>query len=181
VTGCPIAPDWGTAWKQFHQQGFIPTIATIAKACLFPADVNALGGNLPNGITTEVWWTPYHPFKSSLTGESAKDLCNAWTKETNKEWTQPIGFKYAGFEIAADALKRAQTLDKEKLRDAIGATNMNTIVGPVKYNEQHFSETPLVGGQWVKGTEYPWKLQIISDKRYPKIPTTGEMQFPIPS
>lgn len=181
VTGCPIAPDWGTAWKQFHQQGFIPKIATIAKACLFPADVNALGGNLPNGITTEVWWTPYHPFKSSLTGESAKDLCDAWTKETNKEWTQPIGFKYAGFEIAADALKRAQTLDKEKLRDAIGATNMDTIVGPVKYNEQHFSETPLVGGQWVPGKAYPWKLEIISNKRYPKIPTTAEMQFPIPS
>jgi branched-chain amino acid transport system substrate-binding protein len=181
VTGCPIAPDWGTAWRQIHQQGFNPKIATIAKACLFPADVNALGGNLANGITTEVWWTPYHPFKSSLTGESSKDLCDAWTKETKKAWTQPIGFKYAGFEIAADALKRAQTLDKKKLRDAIAATDMDTIVGPIKYNEKHFSETPLVGGQWVKGKKYPWELEIISNRRYPKIQKTAEMQFPLPT
>ena len=180
ITGCPIAPDWGTAWRQVHQQGFAPKIATIAKACLFPADVNALGGNLASGITTEVWWSPYHPFKSSLTGESSKDLCDAWTKETNKEWTQPIGFKYAGFEIAADALNRAQTLDKEKLREAIAATELDTIVGPIKYNKQNFSETPLVGGQWVKGEKYPWKLEIISNKRYSSIPTTAKMQFPLP-
>ena len=180
VSGCPIPPDWITGWRQFHQQGFIPKIATIAKACLFPADVGALGGNLPNGITTEVWWTPDHPYKSSLTGESAKDLCDAWTKDTNKQWTQPIGFKYAGFEIAADAIKRAQTLDKKTLRDTIAATSMNTIVGPVKYNKENFSETPLVGGQWVKGKKWPWELELVSNQKHPEIKTTAKMVFPIP-
>ncbi|MBW1801451.1 MAG: ABC transporter substrate-binding protein, partial [Deltaproteobacteria bacterium] len=34
ITGVLIAPDWTTAWKQFHQQGFVPKIASIAKACL---------------------------------------------------------------------------------------------------------------------------------------------------
>ncbi len=180
LTGCPIAPDWGTAWRQFHQQGFIPKIATIAKACLFPADVNALGGNLPNGITTEIWWTPFHPFKSSLTQESAKDLCDAWTKETGKAWTQPIGFKYAGFEIAANALKQAKTLNKEKLRDAIAKTDLKTIVGPIKYNDKNYSETPLVGGQWVKGEKWPWVLEITSNKNYPDIKKTAKMVFPLP-
>jgi len=180
VTGCPIPPDWITAWRQFHQQGFVPKIATIAKACLFPADVGALGGNLPNGITTEVWWTPDHPYKSSLTGESAKDLCDAWTKETNKQWTQPIGFKYAGFEIAADVFKRAQTLDKKTIRETIAATSMNTIVGPVKYNNQNFSETPLVGGQWVKGKKWPWELEIVSNLQTPEIKKTANLVFPIP-
>jgi len=180
LTGCPIPPDWGTAWKQFHQQGFVPKIATIAKACLFPADVNALGGNLPNGITTEVWWSPSHPFRSSLTGETAKDLCDAWTLETKKLWTQPIGFKYAGFEIAADVFKRAQTLDKEKLRETIAATKMDTIVGPIKYNERNFAETPLVGGQWVKGKKWPWELEIMSNRNQPDIKKTAGLVFPIP-
>ena len=180
ISGCPIPPDWATAWKQFHQQGFIPKIATIAKACLFPADVNALGGNLPDGITTEVWWSPYHPYKSSLTGESSQTMCDAWTKETGKAWTQPIGFKYAGFEIAADALKRAQTLDKTKLRNAIAVTNLDTLVGPIKYNEKNFAETPLVGGQWVKGTKWPWELEIINNEKHPEIRTTAKMQFPMP-
>ncbi|MBW1800991.1 MAG: ABC transporter substrate-binding protein [Deltaproteobacteria bacterium] len=180
ITGTLIAPDWTTAWKQCHQQGFIPKMATIAKACLFATDVNALGENLPNGLTTEVWWSPNHPFKSSLTGESAKDLCDAWTKEANKAWTQPIGFKYAGFEIAADALKRAQTLDKEKLRDAIQKTDLNTIVGPIKYNDKNFSETPLVGGQWVKGKKWPWELEIVYNKQNPHIKKTAEMIYPLP-
>ncbi|MFZ0449693.1 MAG: ABC transporter substrate-binding protein [Desulfatiglandaceae bacterium] len=180
VSGCPIPPDWATAWKQFHQQGFVPKIATIAKACLFPADVGALGGNLPNGITTEIWWTPYHPYKSSLTGETAQQLCDAWMRESHKQWTQPIGFKYAGFEIVADALRRAQTLKKDKVRAALADTMLDTIVGRVKYNEKNYSETPLVGGQWVKGKKWPWELQITNSGKYPEIKKTGSMVFPIP-
>lgn len=180
ITGTLIAPDWSTAWRQCHRLGFIPKIVTVAKACLFPTDVNALGGNLPNGLTTEVWWSPHHPFKSSLTGETAKDLCDAWTRENNKAWTQPIGFKYAGFEIAADALKRAKTLNKDKLRNAIAMTNMETIVGPIKYNDKNYSETPLVGGQWVKGKKDPWDLEIVYNKQNPFIKKTADMIFPLP-
>jgi branched-chain amino acid transport system substrate-binding protein len=180
VTGCPIPPDWITAWRQFHQQGFVPKIATIAKACLFPADVNALGGDLPDGITTEVWWTPYHPFKSSLTGETPQELCDAWVKETGKEWTQPLGFKYAEFEIAADVLKRAGSLDPNALRDSLGKTDLNTIVGPIKFNQKNYSETPLVGGQWVKGKKWPWALEITNNRQCPQIKKTANMVFPIP-
>jgi branched-chain amino acid transport system substrate-binding protein len=180
VTGCPIPPDWTTAWKQFHQQGFVPKIATIAKACLFPADVNALGGDLPNGITTEVWWTPFHPFKSSLSGETPQELCDAWVKETGKEWTQPLGFKYAGYEIAADVLKRAGTLDRNTLRDALAKTDLKTIVGPIKFNNRNYSETPLVGGQWVKGKKWPWMLEITNNGQHPEIKKTANMVFPVP-
>ena len=129
---------------------------------------------------SEVWWSPFHPFKSSLTGESAKDLCDAWTASTGKQWTQPIGFKYAGFEIAYDALSRAQTLDKNKLLEAIAATDLNTIVGPIKYNDQNYSETPLVGGQWVKGQKFPWDLQIVWNDKHPNIQKTADMVFPLP-
>jgi branched-chain amino acid transport system substrate-binding protein len=180
ITGTLIAPDWATAWRQCHQQGFVPKIATIGKACLFPTDVDALGGNLPMGLTSEVWWSPNHPFKSSLTGESAKQLCDAWTKETQKQWTQPIGFKYAGYEIAYDALTRAQTLDKDKLRMAIAATDLDTMVGHIKYNDKNYAETPLVGGQWVKGQKWPWDLQIVYNAKHPNIKKTADLIFPLP-
>jgi branched-chain amino acid transport system substrate-binding protein len=180
VTGVLIPPDWATAWKQFHQQGLVPKYATVAKACLFPTDVNALGGNLPEGITTEVWWSPYHPYKSSLTGQTSKEICDLWTKETGKPWTPPIGFKYAGYEIAADALKRAQTLDKEKVREAIAKTNLDSLVGHIKYNEKHYCESPLVGGQWVKGQKWPWVLEIVNNKAHPEIKKTADLIFPMP-
>ncbi len=180
LTAVLIAPDWATAWKQMHQQGFKPKMATIAKALLFPADMEALGGNLANGLTTEIWWSRYHPYKSSLTGETPMDLCNAWTKETGKQWNKPVGLTYGGYEMAIDAIKRAQTLDKEKIREAIATMNLMTIFGPIKFNEKHTCEIPLVGGQWVKGKGVPWDLEIVYNKNNPQIKKTAEMIFPLP-
>jgi branched-chain amino acid transport system substrate-binding protein len=180
LTGVPIPPDWATAWRQCHQQGFIPKIATIGKAVLFPAAMEAMGGNLPNGLSSEIWWTPSHPFKSSLTGVSCKDLADSWTKSTSRQWTQPLGFDYAAFEIAIDVLKRAGSLDKNKIREALVQTNLDTVVGHIKFNEKNYALTPLVGGQWVKGAKWPWDLQITYNKENPNIPTTGKMVFPIP-
>lgn len=180
VTAVVVPPDWAVAWRQSRQADFVPKIATIGKAILFPSAVTALGGNLPEGLTCEVWWSPHHPFKSSITGETASELCSAWTAETGKQWTQPIGFKYAGFEIALDALKRAASLDRDRLRQAIEETHLNTIVGPIAYNAQHYAVTPLVGGQWVKGRQWPWELAIVSNQGQPSIPTTAKMIFPIP-
>ena len=176
VTGVMIPPDWATCWRQCHQQGFIPKAATVGKATEFPSALEALGGDLPNGLTCEIWWSPNHPFKSSLSGKTSKELCDMWTAQNNKEWTVPIGFKYAAFEIVADALKRAQTLDKAKVREALAATNMHTIVGPIKYNAQNFCRTPLVGGQWEKGKRWPWEIIATYNKEHPEIPTQGRTE-----
>ncbi len=175
VVGNLIPPDFATAWKQCHQYGFVPKICTIGKAILFPAAVGAIGGDLPNGLTTEVWWSPYHPFKSSLTGETSKNLCEAYTKNTNKEWLQPLGFKMAGYEITADVLRRAQSIDKETLRKAVSDTDIDTIVGPIKYNAKNFARTPLVGGQWNKGKKFPWDIKIVYNQQHPYIPTNGKV------
>ncbi len=180
LTGVPIPPDWATCWRQCHQKGFIPKIATIGKAILFPAAVEAIGGKLPNGLTSEIWWTPMHPFQSSLGGYSCKGLEEIWSKDTGRQWTQPMGFDWAAFEVAADVLKRAGSLKAKKIRQALAETDLDTIVGHVKFNEKHFALTPLVGGQWVKGKKWPWDLQITYNKEHPYIPTTGKMVFPIP-
>jgi branched-chain amino acid transport system substrate-binding protein len=176
LLGNTIPPDFATAWRQCRRFGFKPKVATIAKAILFPSAVGALGGDLPDGLGTEVWWSPHHPFNSSLEGVSAKDLCADWMKDKNQEWTQPIGYKYAGYEIAANVLNRTRSLDKEKIRKAIADTKMDTIVGPIKYNDQNYSRTPLVGGQWVKGDKYPWKIDIVYNKQHPQIPMTGKFK-----
>ena len=173
VLGNTIPPDFATAWRQCARFGFKPKIATIGKAILFPSAVGAIGGDLPDGLSCEIWWSPDHPFNSSLESISAKDLCADWTKDTNQNWTQPIGFKYAGYEIAANVLNRAQSLDKNTIRKAIADTKMDTIVGPISYNEQNYCRTPLVGGQWQKGSKYPWEIKIVNNKLHPEIPTNG--------
>lgn len=172
LTGVPIPPDWAACWRQCSQQGFKPKIASIGKAILFPAAVEALGDNLAEGLSSEVWWSPAHPFKSSLTGETAAELAAAYPQQ----WAQPLGFVYALFEVAGNALARAQSTDKTKLKQAIAATRLDTMVGVVQFDDKHVGRTPLVGGQWTKGQKYPWDLHVVYNQSAPTIAKTADLK-----
>ena len=82
VTGNMIPPDFATFWSQAAQQGFKPKIVTIGKALLFPSVIDSLGER-GNGLTSEIWWTPHHPFKSGLTGQSAQALTDGSVSYTH--------------------------------------------------------------------------------------------------
>jgi len=177
VTGVMIPPDLGTFVTQMSQQNFKPKMVTIGKAALFPSTIESISNGLGDGITSEIWWSPSHPFTSSLTKQTAKQLADAYEADTKKEWTQPLGFIHALFEVAADALKRSASIDnKQAIVDAIKATNLDTIVGKIQWTGQpvpNVAKTPLVGGQWVKGTKYPFDLVITSNASAPNIPKGG--------
>jgi branched-chain amino acid transport system substrate-binding protein len=180
VTGVVIPPDAKTFLTQAKQQGYQPKVVTLGKALLFPAAIEALG-DLGDGLSTEVWWSPSHPFTSSLTKQSAKQLADSYESIAKKQWTQPIGFAHALFEVAVDALKRTQELgNAAALRDAIKATNLKTVVGDVKWGGQgpfkNVSKTPLVLGQWVKGKKYKYELVIVNNQAAPNIPVGGKLK-----
>ncbi|MBN3785929.1 ABC transporter substrate-binding protein [Burkholderia sp. Ac-20353] len=180
VTGVVIPPDAKNFLVQARQQGFRPKVISIGKALLFPTSIEALG-DLGNGLSTEVWWSPSHPFKSSLTGQPARALADAYEQSTGKQWTQPIGFAHALFEIAVDALKRAKDLDSnESVRDALAATKLDTVVGRVAWGSgpvKNVAKTPLVGGQWVKGTKHRFDLAIVNNQLAPAVPLTGPLKL----
>lgn len=140
VTGVVIPPDAKTFLTQARQQGFKPKVITLGKALLFPGAIEALG-DLGDGLTTEVWWSPSHPFASSLTKQNAKDLADSYETSTQKQWTQPIGFAHALFEVAADALKRSKSQKAADVRDAVAATKLKTIVGDVAWGGRGRSKT----------------------------------------
>ena len=174
VTGNMIPPDFTTFWSQAAQQGFRPKIVTIGKALLFPSVIDSLGAR-GNGLTTEIWWTPNHPFKSGLTGQSAKELTDAYVAATRRPWTQPIGFQHALFEVAIDVLKRSKSLEPKAILDAIVATDYKSMVGPVKWTGQpvkNVTKTPLVAGQWQRKDD-KFDLVITANKSAPEIPGRG--------
>jgi branched-chain amino acid transport system substrate-binding protein len=178
VTGNMIPPDFATFWSQAAQQGLKPKVVTIGKALLFPSVVESLGDRA-NGITTEIWWTPNHPFKSGLTGQSAAELTKAYVAATNRPWTQPIGFQHALFEVAIDVLKRSKALEPKAILDAIVATDYHSIVGPVKWTGQpvkNVTKTPLVAGQWQK-KDGTFDLVITTNKPAPEIPVGGKLEL----
>jgi len=180
VTGVVIPPDAKTFLTQARQQGFKPKVITLGKALLFPGAIEALG-DLGDGLTTEVWWSPSHPYKSSLSGQTAKALAESYEAATKKQWTQPIGFAHALFEVAADVLKRSKDSSNKAVRDALAATNLATVVGGVKWGGQgpfkNVSRTPLVLGQWVKGKKRKYELVIVNNQAAPAIPSGGKMKL----
>src|SRR5471032_2240249 len=183
VTGVVLPPDFTTFWKQSLQQGFKPMVASIGKAILFPVAVEALGKD-GNNLSSEVWWSPNHPFKSSLTGMSAKDLAASYEAATKKQWTQPIGFVHALFEVAVDALERAPQRDAKAVVAAIAATNLDTVVGKVQWNganlppfaAKNVAKTPLVGGQWRVKNGNKYDIVITDNRTAPEIPAGGKME-----
>ena len=130
-----------------------------------------------NGLSTEIWWTPNHPFKSGLTGQNARQLTDAYTDATKRPWTQPIGYQHALFEVAIDVLKRTKSIEPKAILDAIVATNYNSMVGPVKWTGmpvKNVTKTPLVAGQWQrKGDNF--ELVITTNKTAPEIPVGGKL------
>jgi branched-chain amino acid transport system substrate-binding protein len=179
LTGVPIPPDFTNFYKQASQQGYRPPIVTVAKALLFDSSVEALGGNLGENLSTEVWWTPDVPFKSSLNGQDAKQLADGYSQASGKGWTQPIGYIHGLFEVALDVLKRSDPKDKDSVVKAITATDLQTIVGPVTWKEgpvANVAKAQLSGGQWRRG-DAGWDLEIVSNKTAPDIQTTSEMQL----
>ncbi len=177
VTGNMIPPDFATFWSQAAQQGFAPKVVTIGKALLFPSVIESLGDR-GDGLSSEVWWSPSHPFSSSLTGQSAGELASGYSNATGRPWTQPIGFKHALFEVVADVIGRAEDLeDYESILSAITSTNLDTIVGNVNWANgpiNNVTKTPLVAGQWQKEGD-AFDLKIVANSHAPDIPVTGEL------
>jgi branched-chain amino acid transport system substrate-binding protein len=190
VQGVLPVPTFSNFWTEAAQQGFRPKICVMGKALLFPAGAEALGPRGKN-LTCEVWWSPAYPFKSSLTGQSARQLCDAFETYAHKEWTQALGFRYALFEIAADVFKRAQNPDSAaSVIEAVRAARIDTIVGPIAWQGpppnqwtqipvKNVCTTPMVAGQWVPGKKWMYEIVVTDNRRYPMIPVQRKM-VPLP-
>lgn len=179
VTGNMIPPDFATFWAQAAQQNFRPGVVTIGKALLFPSVIESLGDR-SDGLTSEIWWTPTHPFNSSLTGESAKSLADGYSAESGRPWTQPIGFKHALFEVVRDVVSRSADLDDPMATlEAIRSTALSTIVGDVNWADgpvPNVTKTPLVAGQWQK-QDGAFELVVTTNANAPLIPLGGELKL----
>ena len=177
VAGVPIPPDFTTFWQQAAQQGFNPKAASFAKAILFPAAVEALGPQLGNNLSTEVWWHPTVPFSSSLTGQSSQEVADAFEASTGTQWTQPIGFAEALFEVGAKVLETSPSLSAEDLAATVGALKMDTLIGPVDWTSgpvKNVSKTIVTGGQWRANGDGTYELVIVVNPDAPMVPLGGE-------
>ncbi|HEY2574888.1 MAG TPA: ABC transporter substrate-binding protein [Streptosporangiaceae bacterium] len=179
-SNAPLPPDFNTMWKQASQQGFRPKLATVAKVLLFPADTVALG-SLVSNVATDSWWGPYMPYTSSLSGQSAKSLADAYQSATGNQWTQSVGSSYSLFEVAREAFAAVDDPhDAKAVAAALQKVHYTGMCGPM-----NFATGPVpgigiikpVGVQWKKGTgSYPWVMEVVDNSLNPSVPITAKLE-----
>lgn len=83
---------------------------------------------------------------------------------------------YAGISVIADALKRTKALAPQKVRDALSNTNLQTVLGPVKFSAYHNksqqNNLPAFLVQWFDG-----QMQVV----WPPKMATKKIVFPVPN
>nr|WP_320134065.1 ABC transporter substrate-binding protein [uncultured Holophaga sp.] len=177
---CP-GPFFGAVWKQATGMGFHPKMVSIGRGAMFYDDVNAWGGDLPYGVSTEVWWDPSLGGGAvGINGTTPQSLADRWVKGKNRPYVPAIAPGYACVQVLANAIERAGSVDPDKVNAALAETNMMSIRHLVKFDKNHFSHVPIVFGQWFKtNTPQKWELKVINSK-HDFWPTTGEPMFPMP-
>ena len=163
-------PDFNALWKQCHQMGFIPKVCVAGRAGIMASVMEALGGWLGLGVLCEAIWLPSWPYKSSLTGWTAKELIDGFEKASGKQFNQLMGPMFSGYELLADVLRRAETLDKETLRKAIADTDIDTIQGHTKFRKDNTAEIPTGCFQWVKGKKFKYDPVLVANGKYDELP-----------
>ena len=85
----------------------------------FIADVGKLGEYMMDG---NHWYNPKHP--------KVKGLIEAFQRRTNQPFAYEWMLAYVSVQVLRDALERAASTDRDKLREALAATNLRDQIVP---------------------------------------------------
>ncbi|MDT0322873.1 ABC transporter substrate-binding protein [Streptomyces millisiae] len=185
VTSAATARDLGHFRELAAEHGYQPRLITCSRWLAYPPSVTS-GGARPAqaDVATLVYWTPGHPYRSSLDGMTAAELAEAYERDTGRQWLQPLGLAHALFEVAAHALATAADPgDPAAVAEAIGRARLDTIAGPLDWPAgpvPNVATVPLAGGQWQRGARHDYELAVVSNRRVPGVPVTAELAPPRP-
>ena len=147
-------PDLQSYMQQAAQLGFKPKMYIIDKGTGYPEPMRALG-DYGIDILSVNFWSPAFPGKSKYGNYDGQGLVNTYqSANPGKLYSPPLALGDASYDVLFDSLQRAGTTDKDALLKAIGKTDLETVVGRIKFNDQHYSVMPLGGAQWSRDKQY---------------------------
>ena len=171
---------FGNLWRQCHIEAFQPKIVLATKAALFYADANAWGGDLPNGVCNEMFWSESIEDSPGIAGTTPMNLHERWVAATGQTRNENVGMGYQYMQVLLNAVERAGTIDGEEVNHALRDTDMMTIYHRVLFNDKNICRMPVAFGQWQKTDKpYVWDNPIIYSE-HEFMSATAEMIFPVP-
>lgn len=182
VNSFPFPPDFAVFWRQAAQLGLAQQvrIMQIAKAGLFPAEMEALG-QLGYGVATGAYWHRAFPTRSPALNMTSEELATGFQQALGKQWTQQPGAVSALFDVAVAAFQASgNPKDKSAVAAAIGGLTTETAVGTIDFAGgpvPGIATAPLLGAQWVQGQgDDAVDLMITSNALAPEVPITAPLQ-----
>ncbi len=164
VLALPSPPDGMTIVKQMKELDFNTKVNVFIRAADPPVWSQNLGKDGDYVLLSPGWhFAARYP--------KVAELNEAHQKLFNRPADPLVGPAYACLQILADAVTRAKTLDRDKIRDAIAATKMMTVVGPVRFRADGTGEVKIFFLQWLKG-----KQELV----WPKEFATAPFAYPAP-
>ena len=164
VLALPSPPDGMTLVKQMKELDLNTKVNVFIRAADPPVWSQNLGKDGDYVLLSPGWHFAARYPKVNELNEAHKKLL--------KRPADPlVGPAYACVQILADALTRAKSLDRDKLRDAVAATKMTTVVGPVRFRPDGTGEVKVFFQQWLKG-----KQELV----WPKELATTQFGYPAP-
>lgn len=161
----PTQPDGVTLFKQMAELGWTPKFSLVIRA---PENVTWSQTMGKNGdyVTIFPSWHNAEKFPG------VAELNSKYMAQFNRPADLLTGPAYACVQILASAIEKAGTLDRDKIRDAMAATNMMTVVGPVTFNADGTGKVldPLI--QWQNG-----KLELV----WPAEQASAKLAYPAPA
>jgi branched-chain amino acid transport system substrate-binding protein len=178
VTGVLAPPDLLNYLQQANQAGFKPKMYVVDKATGYPAAMQAIG-KAGIDILSVNFWSPAFPGTSKFGGWTGQAFADKYEAENKPLYYTPVGaYDDASYDVLFDALERAGSTDRAAIIAAIKATDLDTIVGRVKFNEQDYSVQPLAGAQWrIDEKSGRWIKDTVYNAVYPEVKKTAEMRL----
>ncbi|MEG8277228.1 ABC transporter substrate-binding protein [Streptomyces sp. AHA2] len=180
VTSAATGRDLALFRARAAEEDLRPRLITCSRWLAYPPSVTR-SGELPAqaGVGTLAYWTPAHPYRSSIDGTTAAELADAYEQSTGRQSLQPLGLAYALFEVACHALTTADDpTDRRSVAAALGATRLHTMAGLLDWTGgpvPNVATVALAGGQWQPGIRHDYELAIVTPGRIEGLSVTGDL------
>ena len=125
-----------TAVRQIGEQNI--NVPMVAMTHCEAADVTGKFGDTANDILCSTQWAESLSYEDELFGSAANyetEFKAAYPEYETKKVPYQTAQASAAVYVFKDAFERAATLDKEAVRDAIAATDLQTFYGGIKFSE----------------------------------------------
>jgi branched-chain amino acid transport system substrate-binding protein len=137
VTG--YTQDLILARKQMADLGVKAPIVTMVAGPAYKEYTDGLG-SLANGVTSSSWWHHATNYKGIGPWPTTGDFYKEFVAKEKSDPDYVHASCAAATVVLADAIERAGSTDKNKVRDALAATNVATFYGPIKFSANGMNE-----------------------------------------